>query len=378
MTPRRKETNFVDNQPVRFYKFVALTFLLITIMAFGIIVFMSTKEAVITITTQATPVDANKYIEAGSRGEWVSTIASTTVELSKKFSPTGSKEEPGIASGVVTLVNDGANSQTLIATTRLLTPDNVLFRLRNRVVVPAKGSIEAEVYADQPGARGNIGPVEKFVIPGLREEMQKIVYGKSDKSMTGGIKKIGILSEEDVKKAEQELLADLEKTGKEKLNVGGSSESTAVYKVSEQSIKNDTETGKEVSEFTLTGQATVLAVFYNDETAKNEAQNLLKKQVVNEAEYLTDDFTYSVAFDNYDSTRGIAVLKIFANGKVKLDPNSKQLERTVFFGKTEDEVRRYLLSLDHIQEVDIKFKPMWIHTVPHVADHVSVVVKENE
>ena len=51
MTPRRKETNFAPNQPVRFYKFIALTFLIITVVLFCVIIFMSSKEATITVTT---------------------------------------------------------------------------------------------------------------------------------------------------------------------------------------------------------------------------------------------------------------------------------------------------------------------------------------
>jgi len=48
----------------------------------------------------------------------------------------------------------------------------------------------------------------------------------------------------------------------------------------------------------------------------------------------------------------------------------------MFFGKSKDEVRRYLLKLDHVRSVDIKFKPAWIRTVPHVGEHIEIIVKE--
>jgi hypothetical protein len=34
------------------------------------------------------------------------------------------------------------------------------------------------------------------------------------------------------------------------------------------------------------------------------------------------------------------------------------------------------LSMDHVHAVDIKFRPAWMQTVPHVSDHVEVVIKE--
>ena len=162
MTPRRKETNFAPNQPVRFYKFIALTFLIITVVLFCVIIFMSSKEATITVTTKSDPIDVSKYVVVGPGGEWDGVVTTTLINETKAFSPTGTKEEPGIAKGRVTLVNETGYDQPLVATTRLLTPDGILFRLKDRVLVPAGGEIKAEVYADAEGASGNIGPIKKL------------------------------------------------------------------------------------------------------------------------------------------------------------------------------------------------------------------------
>ncbi|MFZ2189581.1 MAG: hypothetical protein WA057_04630 [Candidatus Magasanikiibacteriota bacterium] len=379
MTPMRKETNLGNNQPVRLYKFIALTFLLITIALFCVIVFMSSKEAAITITTKTDPIDTNKYVVVGPGGDWQGFVTTTLVLGEKDFNPTGNREEPAIATGVVTLVNESNENQPLIATTRLLTPEGILFRLKDRVLVPAKSTVEASVYADQLGAGGNIGPVEKFIIPGLREDTQKVIYAKSVAPMSGGVKVIGVLSDADVKKAEEVMLNMLEEKGKEalaKLNINSST--GVVYKVVENKIENNATIGTEVAGFNLKGTATVLAVFYNNTDVQTEAMSLLNKRIVDGAENLSEENNHSVVLDSYDLVKGTAVLQVFANGKVKLDPSSKQLDKMVFYGKTKDEIRRYLLSLDHVQSVDISFKPAWMRTVPHVADHVQVIVKEVE
>ncbi len=69
---------------------------------------------------------------------------------------------------------------------------------------------------------------------------------------------------------------------------------------------------------------------------------------------------------------------MFSDGVVTLNPESKQLDKTVFFGKSAVEIRRYLLPIQHIQNVDIEFRPVWMRTVPPIADHVNVIIKEVE
>jgi predicted ATP-grasp superfamily ATP-dependent carboligase len=85
-----------------------------------------------------------------------------------------------------------------------------------------------------------------------------------------------------------------------------------------------------------------------------------------------------VSLDEYNSETGRAVIKAVGTGLVELNPESSQLQKIIFFGKTKDEIRRYLLSLDHVNGVEVKFSPAWMGTVPHVAEHVNVVVKKVE
>ena len=190
-------------QPVRFYKFVALSFLVITVVLLGVIIFMSSKRAEITIITRSEPVDVNATvtIDPSDSNVLVSGfVTSTFVEFSRNFSPEGSKKEDGVAEGIVILHNDSGSPQPLVATTRLLTPDGILFRLKSGVTVPANGSVETTAYADVAGQGGDIGP-SKFTIPGLREDRQTQVYAESLNSMSGGVRSVGILSQDDITKA---------------------------------------------------------------------------------------------------------------------------------------------------------------------------------
>ena len=376
MTPHRRETA-LGNEPVRFYKIVALTFLLLTIVLLGVIVFMSAKRATITVITKPEPVEAIFVLEVDGTDATKGIIKTTEVALSKEFKPSSTREEESVARGVVTLYNDSGSNQPLVATTRLLTVNNVLFRLKNGVTVPANGKITTEVYADKSGKDSEIGP-SKFTIPGLNEARQKVVYAESATLMVGGLRKLGVVGSDDIKEAEKEMESDLKKAGEEKLGVLYP-ELMAVYKVVGLEMKPDKDVGAEAEGFTLTGKATVIGVFYNKTELTDSLKQELQKKVVSDVEVLTIKGSEpQVSLDEYNSETGLAIIKAAGTGLVELNPESSQLQKIIFFGKTRDEVRRYLLSLDHVNGVEIKFSPAWMHTVPHVAEHVNVVVKKVE
>lgn len=106
----------------------------------------------------------------------------------------GVEQVSDAASGTIMVYNAYSDdSVRLIKNTRFETSDGKVFRIRDSIVVPGKtskgpGSITATVYADQPGTAYNIGPVDKFTLPGLKDtpDMYTGVYGRSTTAMTGG------------------------------------------------------------------------------------------------------------------------------------------------------------------------------------------------
>lgn len=381
MSPRRQETSLPpSNQPVRFYKFVALSFLCLTVLLLGVIGFMSSKRATITITTKEDPINVETTVTVGDKGPLgiEGTVTTTIVTLEQTFSPTGSKKEPGTAVGRVTLHNDGNAPQALVATTRLLTPEGVLFRLKDAVTVPANGTVEANVYADQKGEAGDIGPVAKFTIPGLNDAKQKQIYASSKQAMTGGLSTVGVLSMGDIDKAKKQLLEAIQKKGEESLQ-SKFPDQPGVFSVVQEAVEHDGKVGDEVGTLLIKGKATVLGVFYNRDQVRATAEQGLKKHAVDDIGSIrTTDKEPKVVFGEYNPEKNTADLTVYHNGVVTLNSESKQLQKMLFFGKTKEEVRRYLLSLDHVYGVDVSFRPMWVGTVPYVPDHVNIVVKQVE
>lgn len=380
MVSRHRQTSLQNEQPVRFYKFVALSFLVITLVLLGVIVFMSSKRAEITIVAKPTPVDVNTDIDIGvvANGDDVDgVVTSTLVTLTKTFQVTGNREEPAPATGTVTLRNDTSAPQGLVATTRVLSEAGVLFHLKDAVNVPANGKVVAEVYADKPGKEGNIGPT-RFTIPGLNEPKQKVIYATSEAAMTGGIKTVGSLGSDDLESAKRVFAEAIQKQGQDVLALRFP-DKKAVFALSSSDVTSTAAVGATVGGFDLKGTATVVGIFYDNLSITNLAKSLLAKRAIDDSEIIeTGTKDPTVTLGEYHKDTNSATVHLFYDGVATLNPQSKQIDRTVFFGKSKDEVRRYLLTLDHVHSVDVQFHPAWMQSVPHITDHVQVIVKETE
>lgn len=119
-------------------------------------------------------------------------------------------ESEGVAEAEFEFINETNVGQTLIPTTRVLSADGVLFRLRDRIQIPANGSIAAIAAADQPGSSGNVGP-GRFTIPGLSASQQAVIYAELKSAATGGVVYEGTpLDEETFEANKADLLAGAE------------------------------------------------------------------------------------------------------------------------------------------------------------------------
>ncbi|MFA5937252.1 MAG: hypothetical protein WC822_05265 [Candidatus Paceibacterota bacterium] len=382
MTPRRRQTTLPEEQPVRFYKAVALTFLCFTVILLGVIIFMSAKRATIVIETKSTPVDVTGSLDvvAGDAAGPLpgSAVSSSVFVIDERISPETGREESAVARGTVTLHNETAAAQALVATTRLLSPDGVLFRLTQRVLVPANGTVDAEVYADAAGSGGEIAPTT-FTIPGLSADKQKTIYAKSDAAMAGGTRTVGIFGSEDKKKAEKRMTERLLAAARAHFEDGAPSGQGVAVQLLQYAVSFDAEVDKEVSEVRVTGRGTAVAVFYDKQLLRQSARAMLEKRVVDESEIVVPrQADPTVTIEEYDPSAMSVRLKVFFDGIANLNPESPRVGKSVFFGKTRDEIRRYALSLDHVQSAEVDFSPAWILRVPHSAEQVQVVVKNVE
>jgi hypothetical protein len=280
-----------------------------------------------------------------------------------------------VATGQAILHNNTDQDQTLIINTRLLSTEGVLFRMKKSTMIPAHGTARVEIYADVPGATGNVSST-RFSIPGLPLAKQAVIFADSESPTTGGVVSVGAVQKSDIDAATEAVRTALLDRGKDVLMSGGAARQ-GVFALQQESIVSDVTVGTEVGQFVVRGTATVVAALYDVGALEAAATSLLTKRQVAGADILTPSHDAPTAtVDATSLTANTVKITLFHSGIATLNPESKALVKSVFFGKTSDEVRRYVLSLDRVKNVSVTFSPSWVTTVPSVDDHVKVIVKQ--
>lgn len=378
MITHRVTTKLTPEPSVGFYRTIAVSFLVVTLVLLGVIIFFTSKKATIVVVAKTDNKNVNLDISVASQKSGDLSIAGivTTTEFkwSQKYFPTGNKTTTGLAVGTVTLYNQTGAAQTLVKTTRLLTPAGVLFRLSDKVIVPANGQVTASVYADQPGASGNIGP-SKFTIPGLNEEKQKVIFADSSKDMAGGVRTVGVLSADDLKSAEADYVEKVKQAIDSSLPQNGTFKQKLVF-VPSHNVNADRKAGEEVAEFNLSGTSTVVVVFYNSDDLKTVLGKEISGRIdVSTEKVLSVSKEPQVSLASYDLEKQKARFSVYQDVLVTLDANADKLAAANFFGKSKDEIERYVFGLGHVVGVDVKFSPSWMRSAPAVADRIQVIIK---
>lgn len=379
MITYRMATQPAQEPSVKFYKIIAVTFLFLTVVLLGLIVFMTSKKAIITVVAKgdvkkvslSVTVSPNPAQDDAVKGM----VTAVPFKWSEVYHPTGNKVVDGISKGKVVVHNTSSAPQTLIKTTRVLADSGVLFHLSDKIIVPAGGQITVAVYADQPGATSDIGP-SKFSIPGLSADKQKVIYAESTDPMSGGQARLGVLSADDLKAASVNF--------KEKMKaafVAAQASSTAVdskmvVMVASEADQADHKVGDEVTDFTVSGTSTmVMAVYTGQDLSQLVSRQISEKIDPTTEKFLGVDAEPQVSIASYDVKNNTAQLSVYQDAQVTLDANVDALSPAHFFGKSKEEIQRYILGLDHVADVQVKFSPSWMLSAPSVPDRINVVVK---
>lgn len=379
MISYRQETQMAPEPSVKFYKIIALSFLALTIVLLGVVIFMTSKKAAITVVAKADAKRIDLSVEVGRvpvEGKAIEGyVKSESFYWSEVFHPTGNKTVVSQATGEVTLYNKTGADQTLVKTTRLLTAGGVLYRLSDRVTVPANGSIKTKVYADQPGSASEIGP-SAFTIPGLNPDKQKVIYADSSEPMKGGMTQVGILSADDLKNAEAGFAEKAKAAYLASAGSGSGAGSQQIITIAGSMVKSDHKAGEEVGAFTISGTSTLIVVSYNG----NDLEQLINANVNGRLNAGTEKFLSinkkpEVTISSFDLAKGTAELSVHQDALVTLDSSADSLSAGNFMGRSKDDIQRYVMGLDHVASVNVEFSPGWMMNAPSVPERVKVVVQ---
>jgi hypothetical protein len=364
------------------YRRIALTFIVLVACALLAVLYLSTVQAVIHVESTQAPVTtefvANVFATPTRPTDVKGQVLSGTLGKTQSFTPTGtsSKTVEDISTGTVKIYNNLSFAQALVATTRLLSQEGVLFRLKSAVTIPAGGSVEAQVYADQLGASGDIKPT-RFTIPGLSEARQASVYAESSEAFTGGVSTIAIVSQEEMDAAALTLQEALLNDAKEML-VAEADEtfSGASHDVEIVEKTFSIEPGTEAKAFDVTLTIKVTAVFYDKQALEKIATAKLYEGLGQGQEFVqVDPSTIVVSVDGVNQERQEANIHVTLSAPALTSQTSEALHVARFVGMTEEEIRNLLLEEGVATDVQVDFFPFWVRTVPRLKDHIYINIR---
>ncbi|MCX6811691.1 MAG: hypothetical protein NT039_03315 [Candidatus Berkelbacteria bacterium] len=379
-----KKTSF-DGGSLKKLKIVAIILLIVAILE-GVLAYFYLPRANVNVVLKAEKLDKTYEITAqkdATLNEETNIIPAQIVSIEKEgnkdLSTTGTKDVGEKAKGTITVINETGADQPLVATTRFVSSNGLVFRSTSSVTVPkayldpggnkVNGSINVSVVADTSGGAYNIGP-SNFTIPGLSAAIQSKVYGRSGAAMSGGSsRKIKIVSEADVQKAQTELLNELITLGKEEalsktnkyedITLEGSAGGIVVSGLATPAVGAEAETFKYNLKATINVTTVKKSDYYGLLTSK------INKEIPNDKELLQGELekTTESKVVSIDMANGKMVVSshVVAPIVAKMDLN---VMKNNIKGKSVNNAISYLKAFDEVYDAQISLWPFFARKVP--------------
>jgi len=367
---------------VALFRRIATLFLALTLGTIALVLYVVLSRATVVVLSRQDEVTLDTVIDVSRQpiaGEISGEVIELTDELTQKFPSTSVVKVDVPATGRVAVKSTLPRAQTLVATTRLAAADGRLFRIKKTVVVPASGSVEVDVFADQVGAGGEIGDAS-FTIPGLLPENRKYFTVATVSPIGGGVKDVRMVTKEDVASAAEvvkdKLTRDLTDRLMLKAKEGGTASSGAIISAEILNQLTDEPIGSEAAEFSLTMKLKLSGVFYDNAAFQKVVTAKLKELVPFDRRFQrVEDQATKVTVEKTDPASGEANLRVAAAGLSILSPEAAALDPAKLTGVTVDAARGYLEKIEGVSSASVKVSPFWASRLPNIVDHIRVEVR---
>lgn len=368
---------------LKLYRRIAVGFVVAVAMMLAAVLYVSTVSATIRVTPMKTTVKTEFIADVAKTptkdSEVRGSIVTATVKKTEAFVSTNpGKSVDEKAGGTVVVRNVSTRVQPLVATTRFLSVSGILFRLDEGVTVPANGSVEATIHADVAGATGNVGPTT-FSIPGLSESLQKSITAENAAAFEGGVRKVSIVTQEDLDRAALELRGTLEEEAKVALKAkAGDGLAGEAYSFAVGELKSDTQAGAEAAGFGLTMVVDATGVFYDRAALLVIAKRKLYEQLLPGTDFVSlNASALQASVDKVaQAASGTASVHVYLDGIVAASAASRSLEPGRFAGMSAEEIAALLAKEKIASGVTVDFTPFWMKRVPRLKDHIYVEIED--
>jgi len=370
---KKKKTNNV-------YTRIVTMFLILTVIAIFVVLHFALAKVTIKIYSHLEDKQLNGIMEVQSENtdnisqdSILGKVITVENELTIKIPSSQSSIESDKAGNYVTIYNNHSSKQALVATTRLLTPDNKLFRIRDGVTVPPNSSIKVWAEADQSGEE-YITEATTFIIPGLWEGLQDKIYAETAE----GMKLISIPTyltiQENLDQANEEMyqraMVQAMSSINEQLNKN--------LWVDEKRLNLTFETIEvtplniEAEELILTQKIIANGLIISEDDLLNKAKAKFTKELGNEESLKEfDDETFIFNILEIYPEKNEAILEIKIDATINSNENLWDIDKNNLIGLTEFDIQEYLKQYN-IDNAEIKFFPFWVEKAPKLKDHIII------
>jgi hypothetical protein len=388
---KKKEKHETVSRPVGIYRKISIFFILLTIILLGAALYFFFVSLTVEVTPKTERVSDKLSVTVtnGSAPEQgginLSNVANIQgsveqipVKQKKSYEATGANILGEEIAGRVTIVNHYSEDKTLVATTRLLSPDGKLFRIKDKISIPAGGSTKVDIYTDQPSQDMAISPTT-FSIPGLWAGLQDKIYAKSTSSFVYQSNVQKFVQASDIDKAMQDLKALLVKQVNSQFAGNYRGYDKVTVQVDEGSLKasSSVKANQKVSSFDLELSAMVDVVAFQSADIKKLAEARLVSVIPTDEKLVSlneNDIQYNLT--DTDFKNGKAALEVPIIGTMALSDTDNAVDKTKLVGLSADQINQYLLSLNKFSDIKLTFTPPFLKKAPSLVDRIKIIIKK--
>ena len=313
-----------------------------------------------------------------------------TKKISDTFPTTGKEMIEERARGTAKIYNRFSSSpQSLVATTRFVTDDGVLYRLPRSITVPGakieKGEIvpqfiEVEFVADHAGEGSNLGGEVTLKIPGFRDDPKYDgFYAIAEKGFSGGFRgEARVVAREDLRKAEENITKRVYDEVLQEFAGKVPSEFKLVEALREIQITNIAAPAEKSrrDEFVAEAEARGRTIVFRE----RDLLGLLDLLIIGDdetREFVEDSSNLTYQVLNIDYEKGRATVSLRGSIKTKAVIPEKEL-RALAVGKKEGSLIEFLKGRPELSSFRISFFPPWISKAPADENKIRIFVEAPE
>jgi hypothetical protein len=386
--PEPEQSNIIT-KPTRWssrlYSRISLSFVILSLLCLGVVVYATYMRLEITVVPKVKNVEAKTNFTVFDRPEDYEVPAGTTlglvramdIEYTQAAAASGKKVTGAEVAGTVQLVNNYTKDQPLVATTRLLTPNNQLLRLTESVVVPAGGSISAPVYAETADPSFTLANT-RLTIPGLWAGLQDKIYGEAKVgSVTYKEKAEFSITQTDIDQAMTRGKEALIEKAKTDIETAYASYDQKLYQLDEASLVTtvDGEVGELRNDLSVTLSGSITVVAFN----KANISGLLGTALTaagSPDDGLGDSSNPVFSIISADVSQNVADVQVETSGTTIATSGESIINPKKIIGLRRNQLEAYIQSLPEVESYELKFRPAFWQWSPYIANKISISLKK--